>query len=71
MFVKIKHSIRKATVISLEQLCSLTHWATHHNPLVNFVPICYLASLSFKLDEKWGTDVFQKGDEDTDDSIHL
>ena len=56
---KIPQSVLKRFVDLLEKLCCLTH------PFVKlevklFGNHCQLALLSFRLDEKWGTNVWQK-----------
>jgi hypothetical protein len=56
--MKIPLSVKKRFVDLLEKMCCLTH------PFVRleiwlFGSHCQLTMLSFRLDEKWGTDVWQ------------
>ena len=46
----------------LEDLCTLTHWITHHRPWLWLpgVHVCQLAMWSSQLDERWGTGVWEK-----------
>jgi hypothetical protein len=52
-------------VRSLENWCDRLHFITHHRPwLWVFRDHCPLASLSFRLDEKWDTGVWSDPKED-------
>lgn len=55
--MKLKVFIVKA----LEVFCEKTHWLTWHAPVRWIIPLEYLSSLSFRLDEKWKTGVWPDG----------
>jgi hypothetical protein len=50
--------LKMFVVASLEAWCGRLHWVFHHQPWLTLVPwggICPLASLSDRLDQRWGT----------------
>lgn len=51
--------MRRRLVIAAERLCDLTHFITLHRPWLWVFPHCPLARLSFYLDDRWQTGVWE------------
>lgn len=54
---------KRRFVSFLEDACGYTHWFTHRRPWLWLpFPVCPLASLSDRLDQRWGTGVWTDGE---------
>jgi hypothetical protein len=50
--------MKRTLVILLEKACTWTHPVTLHGPLAGRFPLCSLAQLSDRLDQRWTTGVW-------------
>lgn len=54
--------MKRRIVHNLERACSLTHWL-HRRPFVRLLPVCPLAVLSWRLDQRWHTNEWKANNE--------
>lgn len=60
--------MKRRLVSALEAACTLTHPIVHRRPWLWLpLPICPLACLSDRLDQRWGTGVWQPCAPEEDD----